>query len=290
MTISNLSDFVVFIITNRRPDKVHTYNTLRRSGYTGQIRLLVDDLDPTQDQYKDKYGDEVIIFDKQAIADTFDNGDNFNDLRSTAFGRNASFGIAKSLGFRYFIQLDDDYTMFHYRYDNRYRYKPSCLSIRSMDRVLLAMVNFLEKSGAYSVAMSQGGDFIGGYQGKNAQAIRLMRKCMNSFVCSSEREFTFIGRLNEDVNPYTRWGSVGYLFFTTNQVSLNQIQTQGNSGGMTEVYLDSGTYVKSFYTIMYHPSSVKIRMMGSSHRRLHHSIDWRRTVPKIVSAEHKKAR
>lgn len=288
MTISNLSDFVVFIITNRRPDKVHTYKTLRKGGYTGEIRLLVDDLDPTQEQYKDKYGDEVIIFDKQAIADTFDNGDNFNDLRSTSFARNASFDIAKRLGFKYFIQLDDDYTVFHYRYNDRYRYKPECLTIRSLDRVFLAMVRFLIRSEAHSIAMAQGGDFIGGYQGKNAQGVRLTRKCMNSFVCAAVRPFTFLGRLNEDVNPYTRWGSVGYLFFTTNQISLNQIQTQGNSGGMTDVYLDSGTYVKSFYTVMYHPSSVKIRMMGSSHRRLHHWIDWRRTVPKILSSKHKK--
>ena len=51
---------------------------------------------------------------------------------------------------------------------------------------------------------------------------------------------------------------------------------------MTDIYLDSGTYVKSFYTIMYAPSCTKIRPMGSVYRRLHHSINWNNAVPKVI--------
>ncbi|EFC6976332.1 hypothetical protein DFZ72_21860 [Escherichia coli] len=36
-------DFCAFILTHGRPDKVLTYRTLRRAGYTGKIFIVVDD-------------------------------------------------------------------------------------------------------------------------------------------------------------------------------------------------------------------------------------------------------
>ena len=115
---------------------------------------------------------------------------------------------------------------------------------------------------------------------------------MNSFICSTDRPFQFFGRVNEDVNTYTTMGRRGDLFFTVMQAKLDQKQTQSNSGGMTELYLDSGTYVKSFYSVMYSPSCVKVGVMGDpscDHARLHHVIDWARTAPLILREEHRKA-
>jgi hypothetical protein len=84
-------------------------------------------------------------------------------------------------------------------------------------------------------------------------------------------------------------GIVGYIFFTMSQISLNQVLTQKAKGGMTEAYLESGTYVKSFYSVMYSPSNVKVKMMGRSNRRLHHAIKWKNTVPMILRESVKKA-
>lgn len=55
--------------------------------------------------------------------------------------------------------------------------------------------------------------------------------------------FKFFGKINEDVNTYTLLGSRGNLFFQIPHVSLNQVTTQQSNGGMTDIYLDSGTYV-----------------------------------------------
>lgn len=282
------NDFAVFILTNGRPDNVVTYATLRKHGYTGPIYLVVDDLDKTKDDYLEKYGTEVIVFDKRAIAKTFDTGDNFTDMRTIIYARNASFEIAKKLGITYFVQLDDDYTRFRYNFNEDFEYDTK--AIKNLDRVFEAMLKFYIASGASSIAMAQGGDFIGGSQNMAfAKNVRLRRKCMNSFFCSTERPFKFIGRVNEDVNTYTRLASTGVLFLTANQISLDQLQTQTNRGGMTELYLDSGTYVKSFYTVMYMPSSVKIGVLrGNSSTRLHHKISWKTTTPMILREEWKK--
>lgn len=280
-------DFAAIILSHGRPDRVITYESLRRSGYTGRIVIIVDDLDETRQQYIDKYGDEVFIFDKKAIGKTFDRGDNFENYRSTNYARNASFDIARTLGIKYFIQLDDDYKHFQFRFNDDLDYRPRVC--KDLDAVFSALVKFYIDSGVQSIAISQGGDYIGGEGNPNALRIRLKRKCMNSFLCSVDRRFTFIGRLNEDVNTYTRPASTGLLFFTTNQFSLEQIQTQANAGGMTEAYLEGGTYVKSFYSVMFQPSSVKVKALRDRDNwRLHHSVSWRHTVPVIIRESYKK--
>lgn len=276
-------DFAAFILTNGRPDRVYTYDSLRRAGYTGPIYIIIDDLDKTAPDYIARYRAQVKIFDKCAIAKEFDTGDNFNDMRAIAYARNAIFKIAKNLGLKYFIQLDDDYTAFAFRFNRTYDYDYG--KVTRLDNIFKSLLEFYELSGAASLAISQGGDFVGGPDGSNAnlKKITLLRKCMNSFICSTDRPFSFIGRVNEDVNTYTRLASTGMLFLTTNQVSLGQRQTQTNSGGMTELYLDSGTYIKSFYSVMYQPSSVKVSLLnGQRNVRLHHSVNWRKTVPKII--------
>ena len=54
-------DFVVFIITHKRPDNQITYKTLKRGNYTGKIIFVLDDGDNTIDAYCEKYGKENVI-------------------------------------------------------------------------------------------------------------------------------------------------------------------------------------------------------------------------------------
>jgi hypothetical protein len=276
----------VFILTNGRPDRVYTYDTLKRAGYTGKVFLLVDDLDSTRDQYLERFPGQVVIFDKKHAATLFDAADNFNDMRAIAYARNITFQIAKKLGIKYFIQLDDDYRHFQFRFDRELQYHPRVL--KKLDEVFAALLKFYINSGAASLAIAQGGDFIGGEGSPMAKQILLKRKCMNSFICSTERPFKFQGRINEDVNTYTASASRGLLMLTTNQLTLEQMQTQSNAGGMTELYVDSGTYVKSFYSVIFQPSSVKVKVLQSKNSRLHHSVSWKNTVPMILREEIKK--
>lgn len=51
----------------------------------------------------------------------------------------------------------------------------------------------------------------------------------------------------------------------------------------TGVYIDAGTYVKSFYTVICMPSAVSISVMGAHSKRMHHKVAWDYCVPKILS-------
>ena len=280
-----MDSFVIFILTHGRAENIYTLKSLRKHGYTGKVIFICDNEDTTLNDYFKKYKD-VEVFDKKAIAETFDEADNFQDRRAIVYARNACFEIAKKLGYKYFIQMDDDYTGFDYRVYSEIKQKPT--TIFNLDSVLLLILDFYKKTNFASISIAQGGDFIGGKNNNMAKKPTIYRKCMNSFLCSTERQFQFIGRINEDVNTYTNKASKGLLMGTIPLVSLTQKTTQKNKGGMSDLYLDNGTYVKSFYTVMFAPSCTTIKPMGDKHMRLHHSIKWNSAVPKIISEDNKK--
>ena len=279
-----IDDFAVFILTHGRPDRIHTLKTLEKQGYTGDWYLIIDNEDKKADEYYKNYGDKVITFDKKAISLTFDTADLSDDRRAIVYARNACFQIAKELGIKYFVEFDDDYTSFNLRYPKDG--KLAARMLENLDDVFEMMLDFLEDTQALTVCFSQGGDHIGGLTGRWKKG--LIRKVMNSFFCRTDRPFQFLGRVNEDVNTYTYLGSKGELMLTTTDLMLVQLQTQSNQGGMTDLYLDSGTYLKSFYTVMYMPSAVEIREMGTANRRLHHHVKWNNCVPMILNERYKK--
>lgn len=205
-----MRDCVVFIMTHGRADRVYTFDSLRKHGYTGPIYLVIDTDDEQGKDYIKKYGRD----------------------------------------------------------------------------------NVLNESGALAVAPAQSGDFIGGAKGVTWKE-KVRRKCMNLFFCKTDKPIKFIGRINEDVTTYTYRGQQGKLFFTVCDWHLHQKTTQAQAGGMTETYLDGGTYLKSFYSVMWMPSAVKICMMsggGSVGSRIHHNVEWNNCVPKILNQKWKKVR
>lgn len=281
--------FGVLIITHGRPGNVRTDKTLRRSGYAGPIWYVIDNEDKTGQQYRDLYGDSVIEFDKQWYADRTDEGDNSNNRRTTTHARNACFDIAERLELEWFLVLDDDYLDFNFRTDFQEQYPANAPKIKArINNVFESMLTFFKASTFTTLTMAQGGDFIGGINARGWMPGNptIYRKAMNSFFCTPSRRFRFVSRLNEDVNTYCTEGMRGTLFGTVPLVSLTQQQTQSQSGGMTEAYMASGTYIKSFSSVMYAPAFVRVQALNTTHARIHHRIDWKRAVPVIIREEH----
>lgn len=287
--MSMRKDFCAFILSHGRPDRVHTYKTLMKAGYTGKVFIVIDDEDEAADKYRKLYGDKVLQFCKADYAAKLDEGDNTGKRISTIYARAAMFDLAPLVGCKYFIQLDDDYTDFSIRFNS---HGDGCrIKIKHIDDVFAAFLHFLINTPALTICMGQTGELIGGTDQSGGNTRKLRRKAMNSFFCDVSRPWVMVGRMNEDVNTYIVEGRRGKLFFTSLQVLLSQIQTQANAGGMSELYLDFGTYVKSFYTVMYAPSCAKIGTLGdfrSPHFRIHHKINWHHAVPKILREKYKK--
>ena len=287
-------DFCIFILTHGRPDRVHTYDSLIKAGYTGKLFIVIDDEDKTADGYRKRFGDKVLQFCKADYAASTDEGDNFQHRKAIVYARNACWELAKQVGCRWFCQMDDDYTAFFIRHDSKGQYVSA--NVRTHGNAMFAEVlKFMQSSRANAVSISQGGDHIGGggsEEGGGCPRPVLRRKSMNSWVCDVEKAFAFFGHMNEDVSAYVTHGRKGLLFFTVLQAMLVQKPTQVTAGGMSDLYLSAGTYAKSFYTVMAAPSCTQIGVMGdprgSNGARIHHKINWHTAVPKIIREEHRK--
>ena len=143
------NDYAVFILTHGRPDTVLTDKTIRRNGYTGKIFYIVDNEDKTIDKYIKNYGEEFVkIFNKKEMADKVDEGNNFDNRKVIIHARNACFDIAKNLGITYFIQFDDDYTSFCYRYDT------GAKTIKNIDSVFNSMFEFYKNTNIKTICFT----------------------------------------------------------------------------------------------------------------------------------------
>ena len=278
-------NFAVFILSHGRPQNVITLKTLKKQGYKGKYYIICDNEDDTIVEYIRIYGkNNVVIFNKKEIAEKIDEGDNFNDRRVILYARVACFEIAKKLGITHFLQLDDDYESFGYKIVNGGKLKTKKVDIQ---KVIELYLDFLDKTNSLTIAFGQGGDLIGGANNPKMKN-PIGRKAMNSFFCKTENPIPFVGRINEDVNMYTTCNIRGEKIFSFFKVSLIQKQTQSQKGGMTEIYLDNGTYIKAFYSVMYAPSCVKVSVMGDTHKRIHHEVKWDKCAPKILQEYYKK--
>lgn len=285
MMTSMSEKFGVFILSHGRADRVYTYTTLRKQGYTGDIRILIDDEDESEDQYRAEYGDEVLKFCKEEWRLKTDVMDTFKRRNVVVFARNAVYSVAKDLGYKYICVLDDDYKAFEYRWleDGKLKVKKP----KRLDLVFESAVKFLKTSGAKCYAFAQAGDLIGGAKSNRFQQ-RVMRKIMNTYFFDVDNPVEFIGTLDEDIVASLRCGLSGELLLTSVDMTIQQMKTQANKGGLTDAYLDMGTYTKSFYAVMMNPSVCKIAMMGDKHMRIHHRVNVSGMAPMIISGRYRK--
>lgn len=291
---TELTDFCVFILTNKRPDNVKTIKTFEKFGYTGDWYLVVDDKDPTIDRYIENFGkDKIKIFSKDEVykySDLFDNlEENEKNQATITYARSACYDIAEQIGIRYFCEFDDDYTEFQYRYPSLDGEHLRACDVDNLDDIFCALLDFLDSSDKIqTVALAQNGDFIGGVNCPRVKK-QVIRKAMNSFICDTHKRIVFCGRFNEDVDTFVRYGRLGHLFFTYCGATVHQTETQQTKdGGISENYISRGTYLKSFYTVLESPSSVKVKVMMSKYWRIHHGIAEENTYPRVVSGRYKK--
>lgn len=281
----NNKDYCVFIPSYHRANNILTYKTLRNNGYNDDIYIIVADDDEQLEEYKENYGKYLITFNREEVAKEFDICDNFGGLIGSVFPRNAIPKIAKKLGVKCYLVLDDDYNRFSYR--RCFGEILKTFRVNNLGDIILACFDFMMKTPLVDcISFAQEGDFIGGAEMFNK--IGCKRKIMNSFFFRTDTPIKYIGRLNEDVNTYLYLGQRGRLMFTINDISVKQAETQTLKGGMTELYTDCGTYMKSFYSVMVAPSAVKINTIGAVDMRIHHKIDWDKACPKLIREDFKK--
>ena len=278
--------FAIFILSHGRANEILTVKTLKKLHYTGDYYVVIDNEDDQEEIYRKKFGDKIIQFDKKAEADKTDTGDLDNDRRVGVFARNAIQDIADKMGYKYHLQLDDDFSTFTFRYPDGEKLG-SCV-VKNLDFILKAVVEFFEETNIDALSFSLPADFMGGIESPKLKA-GLYPKTMGTFFMKQNKKRYFKMRMNDDITTCLLNNRIGNLFLTIAQIMVDTPGTQDMSGGMTDIYVENGTYRKSFYSVMCCPSFVKIYAFGNrTGTRLHHQIKWDYANPKIISEKYKK--
>ena len=146
-------DFAVFILTHGRAENISTIRALHNCGYTGRYYLIIDDEDDQADLYREKYGDKVVQFNKQKAVDESDPMDLLNEHRAILYVRRECFKIAKQLGVKWFLQLDDDFTSFSIRTAKDGHLKSNV--IKNLDKACEGLIEVLRDTDALMLLLSQ---------------------------------------------------------------------------------------------------------------------------------------
>ena len=285
-------DFLIVIFSFKRAKLLYktTMQTLDRHLSKARRVIVVSDDDPTLDQYVRYFGREnlyIINKDECQKERPVDLGDAYSFKGVISWARNAQFKVARDLGYKYFVSLEDDYTEFA----TRAPYRDSLLiSSRNsfterFDETAEVHFRLLDSAPFLnSVGMAQGGDYICGLENSfYKQGYRM--KTMNAIFYQTDREYEFMGRINEDYTAYIVNDQLGRLSITLPGFAVIQGQTQKNAGGATDVYKAYGTWLKSMYSVMFSPSCVSIGVLSWKSIRTHHNCTWKYCDVKVISSK-----
>jgi len=296
----------VFIISWNRArfvegSSIQTYDLMRALTPNLAKHIVVSSIDPDLERYQEaatERGFELNIFDETIEAPKYETCEAGTPApRCGGFGRNNARRIAHELGYTHVVLLDDDYSSLRAwstdrRHDSYMRWAESGEPV--LESIIQDMAEIVDTTPVNLMCLAQGGDWIGGGAGISN---RWKRKSMNFFVERTDRwaHHQEIGLANDDVSLYTMGArDRGIIALTSMLAGVIQGQTQSNSGGMTELYLDIGTVRKSLYSIVQTPSAVTLNVLASPNKhpktgnvskgnpRIHHRVNYDRCAPKLV--------
>ena len=273
----------IYIISKGRP-QCRTAKTLTKINYPGEWFIVCGNNDETLEQYLANWGeDHVKVFDwydEVKRTDTMDNF-GFDSMPSGACPvRNATAEISRRRCERRHWQFDDDYTGFQV-FDDKTGKRPHCDGKR-LAECMEAIAEFADRCG-----LSNCGFPPSTIETCKDGALGLARRVFNAHNLPSGGELfvPWHARLNDDlINAINVWRT-GHIELSVKCLAMNMPPTQSVGGGLTDIYRDEGTVRKTAYAVMAAPGQVKL---VDRFGRYHHSADWKRIVPKIVSDEYAK--
>lgn len=257
-------DFAFFIVSHGRPHNQATLEQILGAGYTGDWYIVCDNLDSTLPQYKEKYGEHVLVFDKEQWAEKTDTFESKRDLRSVVYARNASIALAQELGYKYMAQFDDDQKRFTIRYEDGDQLKSQVVD-SGMDEIINAYVQILEDTRIDIISMGNGMNYIGGLSG--AFKKRMGTWLYSTFFLKVDAGIEFRGLHNEDYILTSHYAKRGMSLYNIFDVQATDLLRGTNEGGLFDIYQATSSYQIAFYAILECPDSTMIRTdeLGQSH-------------------------
>lgn len=284
------SDFAVFIITYKRPDKQLTYSALKSCGYTGKIYFVIDDTDPTIQQYIDNYGvSNIFVFNKNHYinSEIYDTGTNEGVYATALYARNAVEDIAKSLSLSYFAVIDDDMVNFVIRFpkDN----KLPGTKIQNMDILFDAYIDILS-CGVTCVGFGNARSYFGGIKAYSPERLNSRIIITNLYIRNASKKVIWTSwTLEDDITVLTD-SKVGGIWLSIPFVQQipSPFNDLNNSGGNVELYKNKSRYNVYFTEIKYFPGIMYMKCPDKDTKEVTLVRNQNRCFQKIVSSKYRK--
>ena len=281
-------DFATLIISHGRPQNILTLSSLTKAGYTGQYYIIVDDQDKSVQEYKQNYGNNVVVFNKQHYLDSAISF-NLEPLVNVAVhARNAAEDIAVQLGLKYFLLLDDDIINFQFKYN-----QDGCLNrIKAfdIDNIISMYIKYMEDANITTLGLAHDGYFLGGninmftlpqHSRYRLLANAFLRKVSEKVVWSPDMCEDFITSILEN-RKQNVWISLPFLSCSCKVQGMNKKKVDG---GNSNVYIEQGNYGVAIYSVLNLPDCYRLKI---SKKLWFECVDYNLTMPKIISSRYRK--
>ena len=278
-------NFAVFIITHGRPNNQKTLNLLNEMGYTGPVYLVIDDEDETGEEYREKYPNQVICFNKESYVANTDTGLHIPFKKFAVFARNAVEDIAREMGFAYFMVLDDDIINLRIRYDVDGSLKSRKLT-GIIDEVFIACIKFMNNSGLHCTSFGFCNVYRSGVSCLYEENPR-SRLCAEAFIRDTKIRVNWRLNMVEDLITSLDYIRAGMPWLQLVPIQVEICMSEGAvEGGNSEAYNNFGLFRLNFMPTIAYPDCNKVTF---HHNKWHTTLASKYSVPKIISASFKKA-
>lgn len=271
----------IFIPSYKRARNNKTANYFVGGGYPAdKIHVFIDSEATDKADYEDeaaKLGFNLHVFSQEESRERYDYVHRPSTARRSAGqARNQFYDIAKQLGITEYIVIDDDTQHFEYRPFGKYGKLMSCAEVA---KVFANVMELVKKHRIGIFGLSQTGEMF------DNKATRLLRfKVMNvtfintRFMYRGER-----GVQDNDTSQFVGLLNEGYFCasYRTGCV-LHQTASATAEGGLTDLYRECRLLNKSLVCVIQFPSAIRAEKQVRNGGRLHHKINYRYLMPKIL--------
>lgn len=278
-----MSRFAVFICTHGRPDRQYTLQTLRKSGYTGKVYLVLDDEDETEQEYRNLYPeDDILMFDKQSFIETSDTGTIENQRKCILYAKNACEEFAKHLELPAFVIADDDILKLRYRYIEDKKLKTADITT-DLDSVIDVYVDIMLTCDMAATGFGFAQFYFTGVNSFSPDNIQKYRVPYNFVFRNSKFEVDWKSWFGEDIVTAVYWGRVGQLWTAIPHVQQEIVALASADGGMKDTYDSNSDIRLAMQNVMYLPAELKPFFYKGKFMA---SIKRENAFPKLISSRY----
>ena len=285
----------IFILSHNRVASCPTLSLLKKLNYKGVVKIVVDNEDPQLEAYRNKYSDQLLVFNKESILGIVDTAFRKSEVikASDLYARVFIDLYARQYNIGDYMVLDDDIRNFKFRVPNG-NSLPT-YPIGDFNMLLSSLFEFMHNKNVYVLSFAHQGTYMGGIRSFDESKIMEKRVASNVWLLNSSKPFIWQTIFYVDFNSCLLNGQKGKLVFTIPFIST-EMEKQGGQAksdkqlkdnGMGEAYQKTTQLQRCLYSIIVSPSSCTVREVkreGNWWVRLNKETQF----PKIVSDKFKK--